>query len=277
MPLENIYAILLYGDKMFENKNFNIKKIYSVAMIKPKETENRIIRYGNNIRQYELICKTSGEVVTHFGGKIYNIKPGMVYIIPKSNNADYYIERTVPGDCIDIFFDTDIPFISNLMLDTRRSRDMIDAFQQIYRLWITKPDGFYLKCMAAVYEILYKISLKDSSYFNKNKFIKIKPGLEYINNNLYGHIDYYKPSELCGISYTYFKNLFIENYGIPPVKYVNNMRLERSRELLLINSLSIGEIAEMCGFESCYYFSKKFKEKYNVSPSEYRKSASVRV
>ena len=101
---------------MFENKGFNIKEISSVALIKPKENESRIIHYGNKLPRYELIYKLSGEVITHFNKKSYHIKPGMVYILPKSENADYYIERIIPGDCIDIFFDTDIPSGENLIL-----------------------------------------------------------------------------------------------------------------------------------------------------------------
>lgn len=88
---------------MFENKNFNIKEIVSVALIKPKENEDRIIHYSNKIPRNELIYKLSGEVITHFGGKVYQIKPGMVYVIPKSDYADYYIERTDPGS-VSIYF-----------------------------------------------------------------------------------------------------------------------------------------------------------------------------
>ena len=101
---------------MFENKGFNIKEISSVTLIKPKENESRIIHYGNKTPRYELIYKFSGEVITHFNKKVFHIKPGALYIIPKSENADYYIERTIPGDCIDIFFDIDIPLGQNLFL-----------------------------------------------------------------------------------------------------------------------------------------------------------------
>lgn len=264
--------------KMFENKNFNIKEIMSVALIKPKENEGRIIHYSNKIPRNELIYKLSGEVITHFGGKVYHIKPGMVYVIPKSDNADYYIERTDPGDCIDIFFDTDLQLGENLLLfDFEKNNKMQGLFQKIYQLWITKSSGYYLKCMSVTYEILYEMMLKSEQYAPKSKYKMIEQGIEYLHHHLYTDIDYQIPSELCGISYTYFKKLFIEKFGVPPVKYVNNMRLERSRELLLTNKYSIGEIAKMCGFENVYYFSKKFKEEYQLSPAAYKKDAVTSI
>lgn len=258
---------------MFENNNFNIKEILSVDLIKSKVSEGKKIHYSRKIPRYELIYKLSGEVLTHFNKKVFHIKPGMVYIIPKSDNADYYIERTIPGDCIDIFFDTSITLCQNLMVfDFKENKKIRDLFQKIYKLWITKPSGYYFKCMSMTYEILYEMASKSERYSPKSKYRKIEKGIEYLHSNLYTEIDYKIPSELCGISYTYFKKLFIEKFGVPPVRYVNNIRLERGSELLLTNKYSIGEIAKMCGFENIYYFSKKFKEKYRFSPMAYKNS-----
>lgn len=256
--------------KMFENASFNVKEISSVAIIKPKKSESRIIRYGDKVTRSELIYKLSGEVTTHFAGKTFRIKPGDVYIIPKCENADYYIERTIPGDCIDIFFDTDVPLSDGLFLVSFDDNSKIPSlFQKIHSLWLTKPVGYYCGCMSALYEILYEMLLKHEQYLPKSKYRAIERGVEYLHANLYGKIDYKKPSELCGISYTYFKRLFIERFGVPPVRYVNDMRLERSRELLLTGKYSVGEIAEACGFENAYYFSRKFKEKYRLSPTQF--------
>lgn len=256
---------------MFENKNFNIKEILAIDLIKPKPSDGKTVNYSRKIPKYELIYKLSGEVMTHFCGKVYHIKPGTVYIIPKSDDADYFIERTNPGDCIDIFFDTDINLGESLiMLKSEEDNKIQTLFQNAYKLWITKPSGYYFKCMAATYEILYEVISKNEQYSPQSKYKTIEKGIEYLHNNLYADIDYKMPSKLCGISYTYFKKLFIEKFGIPPVRYVNNMRLERSRELLLTNKYTIGEIAKMCGFENMYYFSKKFKEKYQFSPTAYK-------
>lgn len=272
MKLQVSCDIITYGDKMRELSSLNIEKIYSVALINPKENENRIIHYGNIMPRYELIYKLSGEVITHFCGNTFKIKPGTVYILPKCNNADYYIERTVPGDCIDIFFDTASHLPPALFsFDFNENRKIYDLFQSIYRLWLAKPTGYYSKCMSEVYEILYEIQLKCEQYSPASKYNKIRPGIEYINKNLYNAVNYYTPADICGISYTYFKKLFIERFGVSPIKYVNNMRLERSKELISINKYSVAEIAKICGFESSYYFSKKFKEKYKLSPTEYKK------
>ena len=81
--------------------------------------------------------------------------------------------------------------------------------------------------MPAVYEVLYEMLLKSEQYSPKSKYKKLEPGIEYIHNNLYTDIDYNLPSEICGISYTYFKKLFIEKFGVPPVRYEKNATWEK--------------------------------------------------
>lgn len=254
-------------------ENINVSEIHSVALISPDKTEKKR-KYDRLMPRYQLIYKLSGEVTTHFNGKVAHISPGTVYIIPKCSDAEYYIERTEIGDCIDIFFDTTCPVTDELFcLDFSSDKEMKNLFRSAYRLWLLKPDGYYYKTMATVFEILYKMTVKTKKYLPGYKYKKIENGVEYIRNHMYDNaIDYYAPSKICGISYTYFKELFIEKFGVPPVKYVNNMRLERGKELLFTDAYSIGEIAKMCGFENTYYFSKKFKEKYQCSPKSYKNS-----
>ena len=58
-----------------------------------------------------------------------------------------------------------------------------------------------------------------------------------------------------------------------PVSFIRNVRLEKAAEMLKsssTNAMSVNEIAERTGFASPSYFTKCFKAKYGVKPSEYR-------
>ena len=54
--------------------------------------------------------------------------------------------------------------------------------------------------------------------------------------------------------------------------YILQMRLERSKRLLISTEDLIGDIAFRCGFEDANYFARLFKQLFNVTPSQYRKS-----
>lgn len=54
--------------------------------------------------------------------------------------------------------------------------------------------------------------------------------------------------------------------------YVNHLKLEKSKELIGKAELNITQISNYLGYSSVHYFSRQFKQKYGMSPSEYSKS-----
>lgn len=65
--------------------------------------------------------------------------------------------------------------------------------------------------------------------------------------------------------------LFRERYGITPIRYIKEAKLEKSCDLLKSSTLTVSEISEALGFCDQSYFSTEFFKKYGIYPSEYRK------
>ena len=61
-------------------------------------------------------------------------------------------------------------------------------------------------------------------------------------------------------------------FGISVSEHINNIRLEKSKELLKSSSQNISEIAYAVGISSPNYYSTAFKNKYGITPKEYRNS-----
>ena len=99
---------------------------------------------------------------------------------------------------------------------------------------------------------------------------------EYIINNMDEKYTQklYLPeyAKQLNISYDYFRHKFKEITGYSPQQYIMNKRLETAIELLSSTNSSCTEISEKCGFSDSAQFSKMFKEQYNMSPRQYRKS-----
>ena len=72
---------------------------------------------------------------------------------------------------------------------------------------------------------------------------------------------------------TEFYGFFKTNYGQTPADRIKDIRLEKACSLLVDTALSITEITEKIGICNYNYFSKIFKQKYGVTPTEYRKKA----
>ncbi|WP_139955833.1 hybrid sensor histidine kinase/response regulator transcription factor [Flavicella sediminum] len=75
--------------------------------------------------------------------------------------------------------------------------------------------------------------------------------------------------EAVGIGRSQFYRKIQSITGQNPSNFIRSTRLRYASELLLNNAHSIKEVTHMTGFNSTAYFSKTFRELFNVSPSEY--------
>ena len=76
---------------------------------------------------------------------------------------------------------------------------------------------------------------------------------------------------MAGYSVSRFSNLYKSEYGVSPMDDLMNIRIERAKLLIRYGSMPLGTIAEQTGFSSIYYFSRQFKKKEGISPSEFKK------
>jgi len=59
--------------------------------------------------------------------------------------------------------------------------------------------------------------------------------------------------------------------GLPPQRYLEELRLQRGAQFLRSTALRIQEIAEKIGYASAFYFTTRFRKKFGQSPSVYRR------
>lgn len=97
-----------------------------------------------------------------------------------------------------------------------------------------------------------------ATYFEEHYNEKIS--LDQIAENMY-------------LSPFYISKIFKSETGDAPIRHLINIRLEMAKELLEAGfSGSIQEVAAQVGYEDAYHFSKLFKKKYGISPSQVRKA-----
>ncbi|MEM7548289.1 MAG: AraC family transcriptional regulator [Bacteroidota bacterium] len=77
-------------------------------------------------------------------------------------------------------------------------------------------------------------------------------------------------AKLCGLSLSSFKREFKKEFNDSPKNYITTKRLEKAKELLKVTSMSISEIAYEVGFNDPLYFTRVFKKKSGISPSNFR-------
>jgi AraC-like DNA-binding protein len=76
--------------------------------------------------------------------------------------------------------------------------------------------------------------------------------------------------EKLQLDYHYLSNLFSSTEGITIEKYAIRQRIERVKELLTYNELSLSEIADQMEYSSVQHLSQQFKKETGMTPSQFR-------
>ena len=96
--------------------------------------------------------------------------------------------------------------------------------------------------------------------------------IEYIKANYRRHITLEEIAASTYLSKTYLSSLFKKETRYSISEYINIVRIERSKSLLMEENLSIIEIANLCGFEDQSYFTKVFKNIVGITPKKFREN-----
>lgn len=78
-------------------------------------------------------------------------------------------------------------------------------------------------------------------------------------------------ADFAGVHRSYFTHVFTSQAGMPPMKYIQKIRMEKARQLLTDTNATVTEIALSLGYPNLYTFTRAFKMYYKDSPLALRK------
>jgi AraC family transcriptional regulator len=94
--------------------------------------------------------------------------------------------------------------------------------------------------------------------------------IDYIQANLNKALHLPIIATHLNLSYYHFCSLFKKSIGISPWQYVIRQRIDRAKELLKEQKLSIAEIALACGFSHYSHLNKHFQKVTGTTPRSYK-------
>ena len=152
-------------------------------------------------------------------------------------------------------------------LDPSLDKDLaISGFSWMFEHCSTLDQAFELleeTLVKTLYEVLDHL---------KNREIKpVSYAKHYIEENKGVNIKLEELAKNAGFSYTYFSYLFKKETGKTLTEYIQMVRIETAKKLLVEKERNISEIAELVGYNDIKFFTKQFKKTLGVSPNEYRK------
>lgn len=134
-----------------------------------------------------------------------------------------------------------------------------------------------IRIAARMLELIYK-EMIDNNLLNEhvvNRENICKKIQNYIEINYMYEIDNNVLCKFFHCSHSYITHTFKKDCGMNVKSYLNLIRVEKAKEQLENSKIPIGNVASNVGFTNSTYFAKVFKQKYGMSPKEYRKISKL--
>lgn len=235
---------------------------------------------GERHNLYELTFIDNGTLNTCIDGVDYTLKSSDLIIYGKNQFHTQSVNNDSTCSYLTIMFDMECDDDSIICNRLFHCRNELYSALRIFAKNIssTLPYSENL-ILSNFHEIIIRLFQYDYLGLNDSKVSKesykhfqdelLEEILEYINKKISSPISI---GELCSkfsISRSSLQTLFKNNVNTSPKKYINDVKLSKSKQLIKENKYTISEIAFMLGFNSIHYFSRAFTQHYEISPSEY--------
>lgn len=235
---------------------------------------------GRILHEFQINYITSGEGILETKTGKYHVKEGSVIIVypgmwhryrpSKAGWKEHYVGFN--GAFANHLFENEFFSGKNSIFHIGFNERLLQSFYELFNLVDMEKTGCQQICSGLVIYILGSIiSIKKNENF-KGKQIEqtIQKACLIIRENIDKNINIGKLALDLNIDYSIFRKMFKEYTGISPGQYHLSLRIRQAKDLLINTNLSIKEISYRLGFESIFYFSRVFKSKTGINPTQYK-------
>ncbi len=263
--------------------------------------EENVVMHSHSFFEFVYVASGSAEQVIN--GKRMTVSQGDYFLIDLKGSHEYKkIKRTGELKIINCLF---LPsFIDRALGERAEFSDICDSILNYAHSYtpetlLFKPfrdaDGFVggiIRRMLGEYRdkkdgykeilknllsclILYLLRNGEKDSENGEKSTRRPTNLplyirKYVNENYMHEVSLSKIALELGYSLTYISIIFKKETGLSFRDYLTEVRMEKSKEMILTTDKTISEIASLVGYEDDTFFYKSFKRYFGVTPREFK-------
>ena len=230
--------------------------------------------WASTVRAHHILSyQATGHYDHNFGDRTLAVRAGSLFFI-RADEA-YAVTRREAGEAICVTLDMDgaPPSAVYDCLDEPRVENL---FRKLYALRHIEVMETRCSAMAVIYELLSVMAARSAPIMQKsNTAERLMAAEQYIRAHFRdGEIRIDTLAALTGLGKKQFTALFSRQYRTTPAQYVIDLRL-RTAATLLTEGLGVSAVSEAVGFSDVYYFSKLFKRRFAIPPSQYARKGAT--
>jgi AraC-like DNA-binding protein len=241
----------------------------------------RPVAEGRILNEYQIVYITGGEGTFSSAGETWKVRPGsMMLILPGIKHAYKPVQET---GWHEYWIGFKGSYFNRLTREGFLSKERVFFNMGLYDYAVTifntifeelraqKPLYQMKACTATltlITEMLSRSRRQEQPDYHQKIVEKAKCLME---TNIYGEVNLPSIANQIGISTSRMNEVFKQYTSMTPYQYYMHIKIHKAEDLLVREDISVKEAAWRMGFNDPYYFSRLFKSKTGIAPSDWKK------
>lgn len=265
--------------------NFQVQRRLAVSSIYTffyHEKEKGFIFPGEAHRPLELTYVDKGAIHSVADGVDLLLNQGDLVLYAPDQWHMQYAQEDVSASYITISFDLEgdcpeslfnqkfaipqsaVPMLQRLL----REQDRMDAYSEDMMLCYLQ---ILLLTLLREQDNPSQVKLRTTNAVNSENEI-IRRAQQFISGHIREKLTVPVVARHVDVSPSYLTALFRKNLQISPGEYIRRVKLQESKQMIREDNMNFTEIAAVLQYSTVHHFSRQFKDKFGITPTEYAKS-----
>lgn len=273
-----------------------IKALCNLNQLKLFDTQEESRKEAHDF--WEFLYLDSGRLNVLVDGELFTLSPGDLILYPPHSFHSVAMSKDAVAVCISFSTDSTLlyPLTGRLLLIQSHAQQIImDILALKNKLFTNTKDSSLVRSMtfrgmelrnganpAEIQKLsnlleVFLIDLNNAESRSSNSRLRdsvFATLTSYLKSNLNRTMTLEEMSKECAISVSQLQKLCRGYCGCGPITYFLSLKIGAAKQMMEEGQMNFTEIAESLGFSSVHYFSRLFKSKTKMSPSEYLTSIS---
>ena len=245
-----------------------------------QEKEQGFLFPGESHNMPELTYVDQGSLHSVADGQDLLLKQGDMVLYTPGQWHMQYADIGVAPRYITISFDAeglDYRLLGNRLLKApQKAAELLQAMLREQEEQEQHAEDMILALLTQLLVLIYRcdateIPLRSNQSLNHENAI-IRKAQQYISDNVRKRLSVPMVAQNADISPSYLTTLFQKHLQISPGEYIRRIKLQESKQMIREGNLNFTQISQTLHYSTIHHFSRQFKEKFGVTPSEYAKS-----
>ncbi|MDP2792155.1 MAG: AraC family transcriptional regulator [Rectinemataceae bacterium] len=234
---------------------------------------------GRVVNEYQLVYVTKGRGSFTSGDRTWAVLPGSVLAVFPGVRHSYCPDQETgweeywvgfKGPSADELRDSGFHSPANPFFPVGVHESMLAVFSGIFSVVESQEPYYQFRAGALVMVLLAEVlgrARKAEQHSESEALVERAKFL--MTENIDGTMNVDEVGERLGVARTRFCESFKAYTGMTPYQYFIQLKINRAKEILSAGNAPVKEVAYSLGFDDQYYFSRLFKKKTGVAPSEW--------